>query len=524
MITRISPKDLPGAGENKLYLDYVGGEASALQFYTHAPADFYGGLSGRSAYPFPRAEVAPLLRAYNLRLGAHERALANVDALEDGSAFCVVTGQQAGFMGGPAYAVYKIITAIRLAENLENTLNVRVVPVFWLATEDHDLGEIDHVYHAKPDGEIGRIRFRWQGAGRPIADLPVTADVQRAFAAYVVALSREPYGAVVAERFAPQDDEGFCEWQARTWVDLFSDRGLVMVEPGVLRPAAGDLFSMALARSKEIRQGLEDVARRLTEEGYAPALTSVQAGTVYTFGEDGVRVRVDDPAAHEQAALSHPERYSTDAALRPLFADALLPVLVSVLGPGEIAYQGMLRPLYDLYGVPQPVLFPRKSYTVVSSREAERIAAYGLEVGALLREDLDLDAAFQNTVPASDLALFDSSRGDVEAALLPLRAYLVGIDPSLGRTWEQTLSNATRALDKLQQRALKARMSQLGLSKGELRSLSNALYPRGRLQERTLPLPHFIGRHGMAFLDRLSAAGELDDFSHHLVVLEEDGA
>jgi uncharacterized protein YllA (UPF0747 family) len=202
----------------------------------------------------------------------------------------------------------------------------------------------------------------------------------------------------------------------------------------------------------------------------------------------------------------------------------MLPVIASVLGPGETAYQAMLHPLYDLFRVPQPVLFPRKSYTIVSQRQAELLDRYQTSIVEILTGRMDTDAVYGRLVPASDLEMFASAHRGIEAALSPLQPLLGSIDPSLERTWGQTLANATRSLDKLKDRAIKARMSQQGFSKSNLQGLQNALLPKGQLQERVFPLPHFVNRHGPRFINELLAAGELDDFAHHILTLEEEGA
>jgi hypothetical protein len=134
---------------------------------------------------------------------------------------------------------------------------------------------------------------------------------------------------------------------------------------------------------------------------------------------------------------------------------------------------------------------------------------------------MDADALFRDLVPAGELEMFATAQRGMTAALTPLRSYLEGIDPSLNRTWVQTLGNADRALERLRERALKARMSQLGFSKGELRRLQSALLPRGRLQERILPLPHFVSRYGSRFTDALLSAGDLLSLCHHVLTLED---
>jgi len=509
---------------NKLYLDYIAGADPAAGFYTHPPLDFDAAQRARAAYSYPRREVGRLLHDYNAALGAHAGALANIDALADAGAFCVIAGNQVGFLGGPVYTTYKIVTTIRLAERLEAELGVRVVPTFWLASEDHDFNEINHIHFLKGDGETGRVKFGWEQEGRPVSDLPITDEVRRAYQEYLACLPTGPHRAEVEELFAPDEAEDYCSWQARIWARLFSGRGLVLVEPRVIRPAGGSFFRLALEHAGEIEQRLAGVARRLAEAGYAPQLTSEEAGRLYTFAADGRRVRVEHPQEHVPLAEAHPERYSSDAALRPLFADSLLPVLADVSGPGEISYQAMLRPLHDLFEVPQPLLFPRMHCTVVSASEASLLARYGTSAEEVLLERLDPDAAFRRLAPEGDLALFVAARGQVESALAPLRPYLEGIDPGLGQTWARALEHSLGSIDKLEERALKARMSQLRFSKQELLSLRNSLLPRGRLQERVLPLPHFLNRHGTAFLDELFSAGNLDHFTHRILTLENTDA
>jgi bacillithiol biosynthesis cysteine-adding enzyme BshC len=461
--------------------------------------------------------VSRRLAEYNAQLGADARARENIRALTDPATWCVITGQQAGFMGGPAYTAYKIITAIRLADHLAAAWNTRVVPVFWLASEDHDFGEINHTFLIKADGEIGRVRFSWRQQGRPVSDLGITDDVQRAYDEYWRAGVPGPFSAQCQEAFSYREGEGFSGWIARVWSNLFSSRGLVVVEPHVVRATVPGFFTTALERAPQIRGALEDVTTR----GYDAAIRSEDAGLLYIFDE-GRRVRVDEPKAHVRDAAENPVRYSTDAALRPLLADACLPVVASVLGPGEMAYQGMLKPLYELYDLPQPVLYPRHSYTVVSSHEQERIEAYGTSLFEMLAGETEFDALLSQMLPERERALFVSAGNKLEAALAPLRDYVSGVDPSLARTWEQTVHKALRSLSKLEQRTTKARVGQLGFSKLELRRIQNALLPRSRLQERVLPFSHFYSQHGPEIIEIVFSGGELGDFGHHVLILEDE--
>jgi len=517
MIVSINWRQLPAVAANGLFLDYVEGRAAS--FYSYPPLGFREALEGRRSHPYPRQQIVDQIGAYNARLGAHPAVEANIAALCRPSTFCVISGQQVGFMGGPVYTAYKIISTIRLAAQLSSTLGTRVVPVFWLATEDHDFGEINHVHYLKDDGEVGRTRFAWAQEGRSIIELPVNDEVRRAYSDY---LKRLPGTHVsrIEEVFSPGIGDDYCTWHARIWSRLFGGRGLVIVEPPILRAAARDFFQTCLRQSHRIRYLLQDVAKRLGAAGYAPSLSTDTTGQLYAIDGSGRRVRVTRPQEHLASALESPERYSTDAALRPLFADAMLPVLASVVGPGEIAYQAMLRPLYELFGIPQPVLFPRKSYTLVAQQDLSRLRRYGMTANTILTQRVSPGHILRNLMPDSAKELFAAARSGVEAALAPLKTHLESIDPSLGKTWIRAVTNIARSIDGLEDRGATAAMGKLGLSKGEVQMLRNALLPRGRLQERVFPLPHFLTRHGPGFLEAIFGAGELDDFSHHVLSME----
>ena len=520
---KIDPRSWPIMAEKKLYLDYLFGTGTAANFFTHGPLDFTSSFKSRRQHTYLRHKISRLLTEYNAKLGANPLAMENTAALESPATFCVIGGQQAGFLGGPIYTFYKIITTIRLAQHLQQTLGSRVVPVFWLASEDHDFDEINHTYFSKPDGEIGEIKFAWEQAGRPIADLPITPDMKHAYAEYFQKIPVTPNTPQVKEQFAPHAGENYCAWQARIWSGLFSAHGLVIVEPRTLRHAAADFFQFALEHADDIEHRLGAVAQRLKSAGYIPSLDAERAGRLYTFDVSGNRVRVKEPGACLAREVFFPEHYSTDVALRPLFADAMLPTVASVLGPGEIAYQSMLKPLYNLFDLPQPLLYPRKSYTIVAKSQAKRMADYKTSVTAILTKNSTSASVFRRLMPESaGEDIFTETRQKLEAAFAPLRPYVEEIDPNLGKAWKYGFSNTLRGIDNLEQGAVKAKMSQLGFSRGELRQLSNALLPRDRLQERVFPLPSFLNRYGMKFLNAFFTAGDIDDFSHHILILEEE--
>jgi bacillithiol biosynthesis cysteine-adding enzyme BshC len=517
--------------DNELYRDYLAGTGSARDFFTHEPLDFAGALRRRREGSYPRRAIADALLRYNDSLGADERALRNIRHLTDECSLCIITGQQAGFLGGPVYTLYKIVTALRLAAHCTDTLGIPVVPVFWLASDDHDLHEVNHAYVYGADGEVQKVQFPVEHNGRPVESITVTTNIIKTYkryfdlivkGAFAVPLN-EAYIAEAREAVPPPGGERFSAWVARTWSALFSHHGLVLVEPAILRVEGGPFLETAVRSQQEMELRIAATGDALRAAGYEPAALSPETGKPFFFDESGRRVRAARPGEHADAVMEHPERYSADVLLRPLMADSILPTLAHVLGPGEFAYHAYMKPLYELLGMRQPLLFPRKSYTVLRSVEEDRLKLYHRTAEDVLRGRGAGGEAFSEVLPDRGRLLFDEARAGIEEAIAPLGRFVEEVDPNLMKTHQRLESNAKRALDVLRDRAVRSLMSRSGLSKGEYRRLANIIMPKGRLQERVYPLPFVLALAGRGFLDAVIEAGELLDFSHVLITVEADG-
>ena len=496
-------------GSSRFYLDYLAGRAD--RYFTHPAGDAAAALRRRQAAAAPRPELADVLCRYQQALGAPEAARAAARALGDADTCCVHTGQQAGFMGGPAYTLYKIVTAIRLADRYQEEFGRRCVPVFWLASEDHDLGEIDHAHFLAGDGNVGRVRFQWQGAGRPISDLPVTEEVREAARQYFERTADTPFAAYAAELFAPRTG-GFAQSVAAALARMFGGRGLVVLEPHLLRPLFPEFFARAIAAAGDVRRTLQAAAAALTGDGYPVPLDAERAGTLFhTSG--GRRARLADGAAAPPVS-----QLSTDAALRPVLADLALPSVATVLGPGEVAYQAMLRGLYERFDVPQPLVAARRSYTLVDAAAAAALRHYDLVPEQIVGSGFSVRAAFSAAVPATERARFAAVRDRLAELWSPLQGHVAEVDPNLARTWERSLGHARLALDRLEERTARALMSRRGAARRELQALRGLVWPRGRLQERVLPVAHFVSRYGAELPAALLAACDPAEPDHEILV------
>jgi bacillithiol biosynthesis cysteine-adding enzyme BshC len=504
----------------KFFLDYVALRANALSFFEHEPSAFASVAATRTKRDDPRADVCDALQAYNAKLNAPPEVRASIDALRDGSTLCVVAGQQAGFLGGQAYTAYKILSAIRLADWLEDHVGTRVVPVFWLATEDHDFGEINRVRLLQPDGRLQTVSFEWDERGRPIEALPITPEIARATDEALSTLP-DAFGPV-RDLFRPASEDDYGTWHARIWSRLFGPNGLIVVEPRVLRHLAGGFFHTTLTNANEVNRRLERIANRLREEGYDPPLDPRRAGRLFHLDAAGRRIRVMKPEEHLATAVHSPDGYSPDAALRPLFTDALLPTLANVVGPAELAYHAMLLPLYQLFGIPQPSLVARHGYTILSAAEGELFERLELTVEDALAPGFDVKRAMDQSVSPELRTAFDDVREAARAALDPLLPVLTNLDRGLEARWRQTADHVDREIDRLKERAVRVDLARRSIPVQAARALEATLRPTGRPQERALSLIHFVRAFAVEWISRLPGRENPERFAHYVVVVRGD--
>ncbi|WP_027482182.1 bacillithiol biosynthesis cysteine-adding enzyme BshC, partial [Deinococcus pimensis] len=346
-------------------------------FFRFTPDDL-DAARAESPRDVDRAALASALRAYHSRLGTLDAGVeAQLARLAHPRSRVVVTGQQAGLLTGPAYSVHKGADAVLLARALDRD-DEPVVPIYWVASQDHDVDEVAGVslldmdetpVHLRLDLPRGRMvgRVAWQPAWSRAVE-----DVLDRFSAPPEHVSR------VRELVRRSEGGSWADVFARLVHGLLGREGLVVLDP--LEPELAALFAPALER--ELRAPtrssalIEEAAGRLERLGFEPQLRRPEGATnLFLECEDGQRrlLRVDGRTLHADRSYtaedvlailaSDPTRVTPAAGLRPVVQDSVLPTVAFVVGPGEIAYGAQLREVYALHGLPQPLLWPRLSVT-----------------------------------------------------------------------------------------------------------------------------------------------------------------
>src|SRR5216684_3442906 len=276
----------------KLFLEYLDIFQKVKSYYFHPPTMHAVTRAARKLeYPDERrAEVSSLLRKQNTALGAGAETASNLDRLEKG-AVAVVSGQQVGLFSGPAYSIYKALTAIQIAEELTRS-GLQAVPVFWMATEDHDLDEVRHSTWFD-QGKL--VRFELPAAaemGRPVGRIPLGAQIEPLVEAAAEMLANQ--GSDLLAQYLVESygsEETYGSAFGKLFARLFAQQGLILMDPldSGLHKIAAPLYQHALAERDALNEKLLQRGKDLDRAGFDAQVKVTSRSTLLFFQTDEIR-------------------------------------------------------------------------------------------------------------------------------------------------------------------------------------------------------------------------------------------
>ncbi len=491
---------------------------------------------------YDRPTVASVLEEQNRALGADAASLANARRMLDPRSLVVVGGQQAGLFGGPLYTLHKALTVLSLAGRLEADLGCPVVPVFWIASDDHDLAEVARAWVTDADGRLREIGLRGHLAAAPTNRLPMSrvvlgSEVAAAVDELAGTLADAPFAAEVLSglraswRPSSTFAAAFGEWMHR----LLAGTGIVTVDPSDdrLKRIGAPLFAREVDDPGIVGRAVAEQTARLAAAGY-PAQIDVRGGMLTLFLHDPGRTAIESSAdglrisggrrlaPGELAGLleREPERFSPNAALRPLYQDTLFPTVAMVLGPAELAYCAQLARAYEQLDVPMPVLFPRASLTLLDPRTARLMAARGLALGEAIALGARLPGEVsRRALPEGLAARIAEARASVADAWEGLVGEIDRLDHTLRRTTELAAAYTAHRFELVEKKTARALLRRDAEVARQAAALEAALAPHGGLQERMLcPVP-FAARWGMSFAGLVARGMDIWQPEHRGVLL-----
>ncbi len=499
--------ELPHA--SKLFTDYLYHYSRVAPFYGGNPKEADSYRKAASAVHFPDARRAALVSALREQNGEHKA----LDLLAKPGTVAVVTGQQVGLFGGPAYSVYKALTAVKLARQLTGN-GIPAVPVFWMATEDHDFAEISHCWSFDAAQNPVFLKTQVEGAGQtPVGGIALENPPLNELR---TSLARLPYGdeiSTLAElAYSPGRTMG------AAFGDLlknFLPKCLLYLDPlhPSIRTLAAPVLREAFAEEAELRSRLIERSKELEGAGYHAQVLVDARSSLFFLLRDGKRLplrqtddgyRVGELSLSAEEIAAHAEQLSPNAILRPVIQDHILPTAAYVGGPAEIAYFAQSQVLYRHLLGRMSIAVPRATFTIIDGRGAKLIDRFGLSLDTFFqgRDALEEKIAAQLIPEELEEAIVDAT-GSISEHLEQLRSTLELFDPTLATALDKSRAKIIHQLTKIGRKTAREAMRRDDRAEENAAYLYNLVYPRKHPQERLYSILPLLARHGVDFIDRL---------------------
>ncbi len=507
-------------GTSKLFTDFLYSFEKVNNFYPYYFGDPGAYRDAAHAINFPDARRASLVAALRALNGESPQ----LDALAKPGTVVVVTGQQVGLLSGPAYTVYKAVTAAKLAQQLTAS-GIPAVPVFWLATEDHDLAEVNHAWIFNETAKPSKVSISATvGNGGPVGAVEFADDLAGELRD---GLGKLPYADEVLERLNAAYHPGATLGTAfRTFLqDVLRDLGLLFLDPlePSLRQIASPFLQQAVTELRSLLPLLRERSRELEAAGYH-AQVNVEADTALLFLINGKRAPVRwkdgsfisrDRTFTAGELASQGASLSPNALLRPVMQDYLLPTVAYVGGPAEIAYMAQAQVLYEKLLGRMPVIVPRNSYTLLDARASKLLCKYGLKLTDLLENgQLVKSKIAGKLVPHNLLNDFETVRTTLGSSLTALQSQLAGFDPTLQASTRKSAAKMLYQLEKLSRKTASEALRRDERAGSDTEYLTNLVYPERHLQERFFSIVPFFAKAGMDLPKRLLRESKLSCQDH----------
>ncbi|HXG85868.1 MAG TPA: bacillithiol biosynthesis cysteine-adding enzyme BshC [Pyrinomonadaceae bacterium] len=532
--------------QSKLFIEYQTNPLSLKKYYPSVIAS-HAGISQRipevlENYKVDRDALCDILEEANRANGAGEETLRNLRLLRDKDCVAVVSGQQAGLFTGPLYTIYKALSAVRLTECLRGR-GFKAVPVFWIATEDHDFEEVSKAEVIGKKGESVKLKNEPERCREnlPIGYIELDESIDKTIEQLFDSLPRTEFTDEIKKAVEDSWSAGvdFGDAFARLLTKILGKYGLILLCPldERLKKLAAPVYIEAVKKSDEIVSALIKRSEELKENGYhAQVLITPDYFPLFWQSKDKTRhalkkspegtYKVKDSEREfnleelSGIAAREPQRFSPSVVLRSVVQDYLLPTVCYFGGAAEIAYFAQSAEVYRILQRPVTPIFHRQSFTIVESKHAKTLEKYGLQLK-------DLFAGIQSVLPSvvekhlnREMGrVFAEAEEKINIELNRLDRSLTAYEPTLADNLANRRRKIIYHIENLRNKFHHAQMRKDAVVMRQIETAFNALLPNKHLQERSLNITSLINNHGLYLLDWIYAAIDLDDKEHRIIYL-----
>jgi bacillithiol biosynthesis cysteine-adding enzyme BshC len=533
-------------GFSRLFVDYVENFDRVEPYFSadyRSEAAWKQTIQSVANRNISRTALAQILLNQNRDFQCGVQTLANIDLLLNDNTVAVVTGQQVGLFTGPLYTLYKTLTTIKLAEKLSAQFpDYHFVPMFWLESEDHDFDEATHLHVVTASNEVLGLQYgkNPDGTSPNVGSVGDVVLDETAINEIITSLNQQllktEFTPKVMELFTSAYQKGMTFTRAFVHLMnvLLENSGLIFVNPHdtALKQLLKPIFKQELQKGSQTCQSVIHQSESLEQQYHAQVkprpvnLFMFQRGGRYGIEPhpDGYSLKGIRQHYTQEELLKildeTPELFSPNVVLRPICQDFLLPTVAYVAGPGEIAYFAQFKTVYESFGIPEPIIYPRASLTIVEERVQKVLTKFGLTSRDFFT-DVELIKR-RVTEQISDFKveeLFASTSGAIAENLTSLRGGLESIDATLVPAMETTLNKIQISLNVLKEKTIAAQKRQHEVYLRQLDKSALLLFPNSNMQERQINVLYFLNKYGLEFVRWLNTEMVIDSFKHQILPL-----
>jgi bacillithiol biosynthesis cysteine-adding enzyme BshC len=532
--------------QTRLFLDYLKDPVALRRFFPNAVQNHHE-LIGYAAtvlanYSTDRERLCSALESMNRGWSAGAETLANIERLRDPACVAAVTGQQAGLFTGPLYTVYKALSAVKLAACLSDR-GTPTVPVFWIATEDHDFAEVAAAEIIDCNCQLTQIQIAGSihRIGQPVGSVVLDNSIRELTAGLKTRLPETEFSDDVLHLLAETWEPGaaFGDAFARMLMRLVGQYGLILLDPrdAVLKEMAAPLYAAAAQRTPEIASALVARSDELVAAGYhAQVLATSDSFPLFWHDGDGARyalTRVGEDryqtkghaaefslAELTELARTDPMRFSPNVTLRAVVQDHLLPTVAYYGGGAEIAYFAQTAEVYRLLERPATPILLRAGITLVERHTWRTLERYDLSLVDLFGglEEV-LSGVVEKYLDNGTAETFERVELDINRELDELQQQLRTSEPTLADALDNGRKKINYQLHGLRTRFHRAQLNRNGATQRQIEHAFEALYPEKALQERHINIVSLLARHGTYVIQWIYDAANIGSNDHQIVYL-----
>ncbi|WP_010096796.1 bacillithiol biosynthesis cysteine-adding enzyme BshC [Ornithinibacillus scapharcae] len=526
---------------NKLIQDYRHHDKTIMKYFDYNSMDFESRAKELKSRSYKRKQLVEVLHKLNTKWDAPTSTIENIERLMDEESLVVIGGQQAGLLTGPLYSINKVISIIQLAKQQEKKLGFPVIPVFWIAGEDHDFEEINHVF-MHVDQKMKKYKVNQQNLEkRSVSHVEIEQEAVSDWVDLVMKQLAETNFTnelrYTITRCLKQSTT-YVDFFARLTFQLFQHEGLVLIDSGdeAVRKLESEYFIRMIDKQNEIGFGVYNTYKELTSEGYAVPLdvTPDNGNLFYHKDFERILLHVNEEGKWVgkqmevilskdellSTAKNRPELLSNNVVTRPLMQDLIFPTLAFIGGPGEISYWSVLKSAFHTLGIKMPPVVPRLSFTYIDRKIEKLLDKYAISISLALNGEITSirERWLEDKVNPSIEESVSNIKQVITEAHTPLRQIAKDIRSDIYDLSNKNLERILREVEYLKKRMVKALEEQYDKELSEFYTLENTLYPGG-FQERVWnPIP-LINEFGLRFLYEITSQDLSFEEDHFVVYL-----